>query len=92
MTASIILAIGVGVAMFWFKLPDILTYIVVIIVLTPGTIVGLKKDVELKEKWAYSLEIQERVYQAQESEEYKTNDFVKRKGVSEICSTNAKQN
>ena len=51
MTASLFLAVLVGAAMMYFKLPDILMYLTVAITLLPGVIIGMKKDLDMKEKW-----------------------------------------
>ncbi|MBR6894501.1 hypothetical protein GYN14_09115 [Lactococcus piscium] len=88
MTASLFLAVLVGAAMMYFKLPDILMYLTVAITLLPGVIIGMKKDLDMKEKWQFSLQVQERIYQTDEMEVYQANDFIQKKGVSEVASTN----
>ncbi|MCJ1973049.1 conserved hypothetical protein [Lactococcus piscium] len=88
MTASLFLAVLVGAAMMYFKLPDILMYLTVAITSFPGVIIGMKKDLDMKEKWQFSLQIQERIYQTDEMEVYQANDFIQKKGVSEVASTN----
>lgn len=86
MNISVILAVVVGAAMMYFKFPDLLMYVSVAIVASPGVIIGMKKDLDMKEKWRYSLEMQERIYQTEETEVYQTNDFIQEKNISEVTS------
>ncbi|MCJ1989105.1 PrgI family protein [Pseudolactococcus carnosus] len=88
MNLSIFIAVAVGAAMMYFKMPDILMYLTVAITALPGVIIGMKKDLDMKEKWQFSLQIQERIYQTDEMEVYQANDFIQKKGVSEVANTN----
>lgn len=87
MVMGLIIGIGLATAIAIFKLPSILMYLALGLIVPPAVIVGLKRDEQIKEYLRFRLRIQERSYMTEfESEDTYGNQFIQEKGVSEWTS------
>lgn len=84
-TAGLVIAIGISIGLYFFKFPDMITLIILIVLLVPLFMYGTKKDIEIKERYRFRLTKQTRSYLTEHPSsmaKITKNDFTRKKGAN----------
>lgn len=82
---GIVLGAGLSILLYFLHFPDLITYVLLAVVVTPFILYGMRKDIELKESLHFKFTIQERVFMTdyKKGDSYTKYDFKPKKGVKE---------
>ncbi|MGT2906529.1 PrgI family mobile element protein [Streptococcus dentiloxodontae] len=85
MRVGMVLGIGICVLFWYLKLPNILTYLLMAVILPPTFLYGSGREKVYLERWKFRYTVQERSYQTEHNtkEVFTKHDFLAKKGDTE---------